>query len=81
MYNMAPHFAAYSAFPGAFNPAFAAAAYASGYPNPYGFHPAFPFMPPMANNAEEKNSPSEVKPKGEKKKSRPSKTICKRSSN
>lgn len=55
MYNMAPHFAAYNAFPGAFNPAFAAAAYASGYPTPYGFHPAFgaptpgqpfPFMPP-----------------------------------
>jgi hypothetical protein len=55
MYNMAPHFAAYNPFPGAFNPAFAAAAYASGYPNPYGFHPAFgapsagqpfPFMTP-----------------------------------
>lgn len=55
MYNMAPHFAAYNAFQGAFNPAFAAAAYASGYPTPYGFHPAFggpapgqpfPFMPP-----------------------------------
>ena len=72
MYNMAPHFAAYSAFPGAFNPAFAAAAYASGYPNPYGFHPAFPFMPPMGN-AEEKTPPSEVKTKVEKKKSRPSK--------
>jgi hypothetical protein len=50
MYNMAPHFAAYNAFP-----AFAAAAYAGGYPAPYGFHPAFgaspnaqpfPFMPP-----------------------------------
>ena len=72
MYNMAPHFAAYGAFPGAFNPAFAAAAYASGYPNPYGFHPAFPFMPPMGN-AEEKNPPNEIKSKGEKKKSRPSK--------
>lgn len=56
MYNMAPHFAAYNAFPGAFNPAFAAAAYAGGYPTPYGFHPAFgaptpgqpfPFMPQL----------------------------------
>jgi len=55
MYNMAPHFAAYNAFSGAFNPAFAAAAYGGGYPTPYGFHPAFgapgtgqpfPFMPP-----------------------------------
>ncbi len=46
MYNMAPHFAAYNAFPGAFNPAFAAAAYASGYPSPYGFHPAFGAPPP-----------------------------------
>ncbi|CAF1025975.1 unnamed protein product [Rotaria sordida] len=60
MYSMAPHFAAYNAFPGAFNPAFAAAAYASGYPNPYGFHPAFaasstgqpfPFMPPTPSSA------------------------------
>jgi len=59
MYNMAPHFAAYNAFPGAFNPAFAAAAYASGYPTPYGFHPAFgapgpgqpfPFMPPAPSS-------------------------------
>jgi len=59
MYNMAPHFAAYNAFPGAFNPAFAAAAYASGYPTPYGFHPAFgapgpgqpfPFMPPTPSS-------------------------------
>ncbi|CAF0860223.1 unnamed protein product [Adineta ricciae] len=56
LYNMAPHFAAYNAFPGAFNPAFAAA-YAGGFPPPYGFHPAFgaptpgqpfPFMPPTA---------------------------------
>lgn len=46
MYSMAPHFAAYNAFPGAFNPAFAAAAYASGYPGPYGFHPAFGGAPP-----------------------------------
>ena len=55
MYNMAPHFAAYGGFPGAFNPAFAAAAFANGYPTPYGFHPAFgapnpgqpfPFMSP-----------------------------------
>jgi hypothetical protein len=59
MYNMAPHFAAYNAFPGAFNPAFAAAAYASGYPTPYGFHPAFgaphpgqpfPFMQPTPSS-------------------------------
>ncbi|MCC7160011.1 MAG: hypothetical protein IT281_10825 [Ignavibacteria bacterium] len=64
MYSMAPHFAAYNAFPGAFNPAFAAAAYASGYPNPYGFHPAFtaspngqpfPFMQPAPSNAPQLN--------------------------
>jgi hypothetical protein len=55
MYNMAPHFAAYNTFPGAFNPSFPGSAYAGGYPPPYGFHPAFsnappgqpfPFMPP-----------------------------------
>ncbi|CAF5163849.1 unnamed protein product, partial [Rotaria sp. Silwood1] len=54
MYNMTPHFAAYNTFPGTFNPAFPGAAYPSGYPPPYGFHPAFgttptsqpfPFMP------------------------------------
>ncbi|CAF1580372.1 unnamed protein product [Rotaria sp. Silwood1] len=59
MYSMAPHFAAYNAFQGAFNPAFAAAAYASGYPTPYGFHPAFtasspgqpfPFMSPTSSS-------------------------------
>ena len=58
MYNMAPHFAAYNPFPGAFNPAFAAAAFGGGYPSPYGFHPAFgaappgqpfPFMPPNSS--------------------------------
>ncbi|CAF2995199.1 unnamed protein product [Rotaria socialis] len=67
MYSMAPHFAAYNAFPGAFNPAFAAAAYASGYPNPYGFHPAFtaspngqpfPFMQPTPTNAPQLNNTS-----------------------
>jgi hypothetical protein len=55
MYNMAPHFAAYNTFPGAFNPSFPGSAYSGGYPPPYGFHPAFsnappgqpfPFMPP-----------------------------------
>ncbi|CAF2180300.1 unnamed protein product [Rotaria magnacalcarata] len=67
MYSMAPHFAAYNAFPGAFNPAFAAAAYASGYSNPYGFHPAFtaspngqpfPFMQPAPTNAPQLNNTS-----------------------
>jgi hypothetical protein len=72
MYNMAPHFAAYNAFSGAFNPAFAAA-YGGGYPTPYGFHPAFatgspgqpfPFMqptpssnvPPPTSTADDKSS-------------------------
>ncbi|CAF4143596.1 unnamed protein product [Rotaria sp. Silwood2] len=67
MYSMAPHFAAYNAFQGAFNPAFAAAAYASGYPTPYGFHPAFAapspgqpfqFMPPTPSNVPSINNTS-----------------------
>lgn len=68
MYNMAPHFAAYNPFPGAFNPAFAAAAYASGYPNPYGFHPAFPFMPPMTTATTPTPTPEEKKSRPSKKK-------------
>ena len=57
MYNMAPHFAGYNTFPGAFNPGFPGAAYPGDYPPPYGFHPAFgapaavqpfPFMPPTS---------------------------------
>jgi hypothetical protein len=59
MYNMAPHFAAYNTFPGAFNPAFPGSAYPGGYPPPYGFHPAFsnlptgqpfPFVPPTSTS-------------------------------
>jgi hypothetical protein len=45
MYNMAPHFAAYNTFPGAFNPAFPGSAYPGAYPPPYGFHPAFSNLP------------------------------------
>ena len=65
MYNMAPHFAAYNAFPGSFNPNFAAAAYPSGYPPGYGFHPAFgtpapgqpfPFMPPAPTTTTSSNN-------------------------
>lgn len=59
MYNMTPNFAAYNAFPNAYNPAFPP----GPYPPPYGFHPAFgggppppgqpfPFRPPtMTSNA------------------------------
>ena len=55
MYNMAPNFAAYNTFPGAYNPSFPGVPYPGGYPPPYGFHSAFgnpstgqpfPFMPP-----------------------------------
>jgi hypothetical protein len=57
MYNMTPHFGPYNPYPGAFNPAFPGPTYPSGYPPPYGFHPAFgnsptgqpfPFMPPTS---------------------------------
>ena len=49
MYNMTPNFGPFNTYPGPFNPSFPGAPYSPGYQQGFGFHPAFPFVPPSSN--------------------------------